>query len=517
MTTVDCDTAVIGSGYGGALVADRLVASGERVVMIERGRWVERGPENWRPDATLELSPFYVRDTASRDGEGGPVPVVNCVGGASVFAGGVAMRFREWDFRPDADVVGDSGASWPLTYAELERHYGEAERLLGVVGDPAGDPTDPWRSTRCARRPLPLAPPSARLAAAAKELGLRPFRLPLAIDHSPRIGGGCRECGTCDTYACAISAKNDVATAVIAPLLHRGLRLLSATAAVRLAVDGASVMAAECRRENGERLTVRARRFVLSAGALGSAQLLLASDLARLNPGGRVVGRHLMRHCNSVLMGIFPRAVADEPRFHKQLGIHDMYGGESGRGARGGGLQQLQTPPPQLVRDGLPRFLGFLTDAIVDRATGLLAIAEDEPRSENRVALDHGRTDAFGLPRVRVHHRYTERDMAARESLARLGTRILRRAGALYVYRHDIETFSHAAGTVRMGHDPRTSALDRDCRYRGLDNLHVVDASFMPTCAAVNPSLTIAANALRVGERLAAGAGSPALAIAALA
>jgi choline dehydrogenase-like flavoprotein len=130
-------------------------------------------------------------------------------------------------------------------------------------------------------------------------------------------------------------------------------------------------------------------------------------------------------------------------------------------------------------------------------------MAEDQPVYENRVLLDEGAADRYGVPRLLISHQHTSRDLAAGAALARVAGRVLRRAGALACYRHRVATFSHAVGTVRMGTDRHTSALDADCRYRGLENLTVVDASVMPTSAAVNPSLTISAIALRAAERLA--------------
>jgi choline dehydrogenase-like flavoprotein len=195
--------------------------------------------------------------------------------------------------------------------------------------------------------------------------------------------------------------------------------------------------------------------------------------------------------------------------FHKQLGIHDYYfGAPDGRGPAGklGSLQQLVTPPVELVRANVPAAIGAVAGPLVGRLTGLLVIAEDQPQYHNRVVLDRARTDRFGFPGIDVHHRYSRRDLAAERVLSQLARRILRRAGALIFYRHVIDTFSHAAGTVRMGHDPTLAPLDPDCRFRGIENLRVVDASFMPTSAAVNPSLTILANALRVGRKMAEAA-----------
>jgi choline dehydrogenase-like flavoprotein len=141
----------------------------------------------------------------------------------------------------------------------------------------------------------------------------------------------------------------------------------------------------------------------------------------------------------------------------------------------------------------------------VPRITGLLVMAEDQPQVENGLGLDASRRDELGLARLVVRHRHTRRDRMARSALARQAARILRAAGALFCYTHEIKTFSHAAGTVRFGDDPRTAPLDRDCRFRGVENLFVVDASFMPTGGGINPSLTIAANALRVGTAIVRG------------
>jgi choline dehydrogenase-like flavoprotein len=152
----------------------------------------------------------------------------------------------------------------------------------------------------------------------------------------------------------------------------------------------------------------------------------------------------------------------------------------------------------------LPSPLSRLACAVIPHMPGLVVIAEDQPQAENRITLDHGSVDRYGLPQPLIIHRYSPRDLEARRALVSAASRILRRAGAAFCYVRPIETFSHALGTVRMGDDPTTSALDATCRFRGLENLYVVDGSAMPTSAGVNPSLTLSANALRVGEHVTA-------------
>ena len=512
------DVIIIGSGFGGALAAHALVEAGLKVLLLERGRWVSRGPQNWEPGAAAQLSEHYLSDTPYQvtDDHGRSVTgAFHCVGGPSVFYGGVSLRFRAEDFEPHEEITAGSGAEWPISYDDLEPYYARVEELIGVAGKAGEDPTEPWRSTPYPEEPRPLQPVSERLSAAARALGLNPFRLPLAINYGRPNRNACRECPTCDGFACAVSAKNDLATVILNPAVERGLELAPESVVTSLEHDGRRITGVRVTSARGGEATrvLRARHYILAAGALASPHLLLVSGLERANPAGDAVGRYLMRHCNRIVFGLFARRPDPEGRFHKQLGIHDLYFGERNAIARGlqpgatsgrlGGLQQLVTPPISLVRMQAPRGTGPFLTPFVSRITGFLAIAEDQPQYGNRVVAD-GAPDRYGMPSLRVTHHYSDRDEAAVRVLARTGRAILKRAGALAYYNHRIWTFSHALGTVRMGRDPRTSPLDADCRFRGIENLSVVDASALPTAAGVNPSLTIAANALRAATALAA-------------
>ncbi len=504
------DAIVVGSGFGGAMAAHVLVEAGWSVLMLERGDWVARGAHNWAADGVGPLTEHYATESPYRvTGDAGDTTAgaFHCVGGPSVFYGGVALRFRAEDFESDPEIAGASGARWPWSYDELEPWYAEAERLLGVAGETGVDPTEPPRSTPYAAGPGPLAPISERIARAARELGCRPFRLPMAINHRSAPGRHpCVGCGTCDGFACAVGAKNDVATVLVRPLLRRGLQLRTNAVVTRLVAERGRITGVEVTdRASGQKSLLRAGAVIVAAGALATPHLLLASGLHRLNPGGHVVGRYLMRHYNEIVFGVFPTPPNPGGGFHKQLAVHDFYHGIPGlRRLRGnlGGIQQLATPPVELVRRQLPVPLGAVCAPWVRHLTGLLAIAEDQPQYHNRVLLDGGAPDRHGLPPLRVDHRYSARDVAAGRLLAGRARAILRRAGAWAFYQHRIGTFSHAVGTVRMGTDPRISALDPDGRFRGLDNLYVMDGSVMPSSAGVNPSLTIAAIALRAAHRL---------------
>ena len=501
------DVLIIGSGMGGILCARPLVRAGLRVGMLERGDWVPRDLRNQEVSGTLELTPFFTADQAYGVIRGCRTRVrrsTSCVGGQAVFFGGVALRYREEDFLPDPVIAGDSGAEWPFSYDAFEPYYAAVERLLDVAGDPGGDPTAPWRSGDYPQAPVPLSPIAQRLARAGRQIGLEASRLPLTINY--RAGPtGCVQCGSCDSYACGRGAKNDPTARVLPELLAGGLDLRPRTVAVRLEQRAGRVAGVVCfDLTSGTWITYRASAYVLAAGALATPHLLLASGLERLNPAGHVVGRYLLRHVNAIVFGVFPRALEGYDRFHKQLAFFGHYLGASDAGPDGrrGLLQQVHSPPRGLVRAHLPGPLGALGAAVVPHMTGLLAIAEDQPRVENRITLDHTVRDRYGLPRALVLHAYSDRDRAVRAALVRTAVGLLRRAGAVAHYVHTIDTFSHAVGTVRMGEDPATAPVDADGRFRGLANLFVADGSALPSAAAVNPALTIGANALRVGARV---------------
>ena len=503
------DVVVIGSGVGGSMVAHGLMGAGLDVLMIERGVPVKRGEHNWDLDAAFELSPYFNMESHYRlRGESrGRKGTFQCVGGPSVFYGGVALRLRAVDFDQRAEIVRDTGAAWPVSYDDLAPYYRAAEEILGVAGRPARHPVDPAETVVHPYRAPALQGPARLIRDAAAGLGLNPSHLPLAIDFGGDGAGSgpCMQCGTCDGYACAVSAKREPSTAVLPALLEKGLRLISNTVAVRILWRGrriAGVVGID--RTSGRRTVYTGKRYILAAGALGSAHLALASGLENASPAGDWVGRCLMRHCNMIVFGLFPRPLAGSRSFHKQVGIFDHYGIRSDEPRRGV-IQSIQPPPPGLIANRLPAFMARSADPFIDRCTGLLAIAEDEPRPENRVDLSRTRGDRYGIPRAIVTHRYTRRDLAARRDLVRVAKSVLRAAGAWATPTFRIHTFSHAVGTLRMGHDPAANPLDAWCRFRGCDNLWVTDGSFMPRSGAVNPSLTIAANALRVAECIAGG------------
>jgi choline dehydrogenase-like flavoprotein len=380
---------------------------------------------------------------------------------------------------------------------------------MGVAGEDAEDPTRPPRSQPFPNRPAPLFAVSSRFAAAARASGATPVPLPLAVNYDGSNGrSACTFCRACDTFACAVSAKNDMEVALLAPLIGRGLEVKTEAVVTRLvAADGAVGSVRGWDKARNEPFEYRGRHVILAAGALASPHLLLASGLEGRHPSGRAVGRYLTRHCSALVAGFCNFRPDPEKVFHKQIILFDYYFGDARTRRhsrrRLGSIQQVTTPPDRLIKAHMPGFFQRVPlHGFVEHLTGALVMAEDEPLESNGVTLDPGDADPFGVPRLRVSHRYTRRDLERRTLLVRRAKRILRRAGAWSFYAHGLKTFSHALGTVRMGVDEQTSPLDGDCRFRGLRNLLVVDGSALPPAAAVNPGLTIAANALRAADRL---------------
>ena len=491
------DALIIGSGFGAAAAAHRLVEAGLNTLMLERGHPAKRDAQDWDQRRILvdkryrSPSPIRVRQYGKQDYVTQYPNEV--LGGMSVFYGGASLRLRERDF-----------ARWPIDYADLEPYYCKAEKVLQVHGRQGLDPCEPPRSQPYPHEPPELAAPAQRISDAGERLGLRPFPIPLAINFSDSSRPLCIQCNTCDGFPCVIEAKNDVTATLLRRAQAGGLQIITGAIVVRLESRDDAVTTAVCVDvESGQERRFEASMFALAAGALGSPAILQRSGLRSPGPGRDLVGHYLMRHCNAVVTGIFPFRTNPAQVFHKQVCFTDYYRDHGADGEPAVGIiQDIYTPSAPVIRHFAPFGARSLAGLLAQNMQNLLCVAEDEPRYENEVGVSAG-SDSYGVPVTRVDHSYTSADLDRRQQLVVQARRILKSAGALFTRVYEIDTFSHAIGTIRFGESGADSVLDENCRFRGFENLFVMDGSFMPTSSGVNPSLTIVANAFRVADGMA--------------
>jgi choline dehydrogenase-like flavoprotein len=511
------DVIIIGTGAGGGTLAHRLAPSGKRILLLERGDYVPREKDNWDAKA-VNLDGKYATREVWRDRDGQLLhPHTNyAVGGNTKFYGAALFRLRREDFG-ELKHWGGVSPAWPIAYEDLEPYYTEAERLYHVHGERGIDPTDPPAS---APYPHPPVSHELRIQALADDfarLGCRPFHVPLGImlDEKMPPASRCIRCSTCDGHPCLVSAKADAQVLCVDPALrHPNVTLLTGARATRLLTSpsGREVAAVLVERGGGmERYS--ADVVVAACGAINSAALLLRSASDRhprgLANGSDVVGRHYMGHVNSVLMAI--SKCPNPTIFQKTLGLNDFYFGSPEWDHPMGHISFVGKLDGQTLRAGAPALApGWTLDLMARHSLDFWLTSEDLPDPDNRVTLDREGTVVLDYrPNNEEGHR---RLTAKLQELMRQQTRCGVHghecheglfARSLYVgQRIPLAGVAHQNGTIRFGDDPQTSALDPDCRAHEVDNLYVVDGSFFPSCGAVNPALTIMANALRVGDHL---------------
>jgi choline dehydrogenase-like flavoprotein len=496
------DVVIVGSGVGGGAVALQLAGTGARVLVIERGPVLPREAENWDAEAVFVDLRYRSAETWTSGDRRFRPGQYYYVGGHTKFYGTAMFRFRERDFQAVEHEDGISPA-WPIAYADLEAWYDHAERLFGVRGQAGADPTEPPRSRPYAHPAVPHEPVIDRVAQRLQAQGLHPFPMPAAIDFG--ANGRCRRCGTCDAFPCRVDAKGDAETCLVRPALrHANVELRSELRVERLVTDdgGRRIVAVEAVDNAGLRHSIAAGLFVLSAGAINSAAILQRSATGRhprgLANASDVVGRHFMNHNCTALMALDPWR-RNDTRFPKTLAVNDYYHGDADDGGKGpplGNLQLLGKLREPMLRGAMPAWMPRAVGrALTSRSVDWYVMSEDLPRRESTVRLRRDGT---------IDLRWERTNMQAHRQFVKKATRILKKAGFPVVLTHpfDMTTPSHQCGTIRFGSDPATSALDPLCKAWDHDNLYVVDASFFPSSAAVNPALTVAAQALRVGHHL---------------
>jgi choline dehydrogenase-like flavoprotein len=487
------DVIIIGSGAGGGTIAYALSDTGARILIIERGDFVPQEEENWSPEAVWKQLRYRTTERwlDERGSEFLPYMHYN-VGGNTKFWGSVLYRLRREDFHEIQHVDGISPA-WPIDYDTLEPFYERAEELYQVRGAQGLDPTEPPRSA-FPREAVPHAPGMADIVVRLKRLGLHPSPLPLGLRD------GCILCNTCNSFVCKLHAKSEADVCCIRPAIARpNVTLWTNARAQRLTTDapGDRVTAVEVER-NGETVRVEAPLFIVSCGAVNSAALLLRSSTAAhpagLSNSSGLVGKRYMAHLATMMEGFHPFR-KNTTEFQKTVAINDFYFHGPDTPYPLGHIQSQGRTHAIMAQTVAPWIPLWAYEAWVSRGVDWLAMSEDLPSERNRVTVE---SDG------RIRLAYRPNNIRAHERLVRETKRILHKLGFWYVmsYSHKNRNTTHQCGTLCFGTDPKTSVLDPFCRAHDIGNLFVVDASFFPSSAAVNPALTIAAQALRVADHI---------------
>ena len=505
------DLIVIGSGPGGAALAQRLAPTGKRILILERGGYLPREEANWSSQAVFVEGRYQAKDVwTNKKGETFSPALHHYVGGNSKVYGAALFRLRERDF----DEGGPSPA-WPIKYAEFAPYYDEAEQLFHVHGQRGEDPLEPPSAVPYPFVPVQHEPKVQDLADRLAGIGLHPFHLPLGIRLDQKADGfatptsTCMRCSYFDGFPCLLNGKADAQVMCIDPTLavHANVTLLTGAYASRLETDGSGRRVEAVHVEGREEVYV-ADTVVVACGALSSALLLLRSADDRhpngLANGSDQVGRNYMRHNMSVVMAVMKHV--NDTVFQKTLAFSDFYFGSDDWNYPLGLVQMCASShADQIKGEALASWLEWLPDMpfseIARHSMDFWLQAEDLPHEDNRVYYRDGK----------VHLDLVETNPEALEHLKRKLKEVLSRVGwpavllerSLYLGKNiPLSGTAHQAGTCRFGTNPATSVLNLDCRAHEVDNLYVTDASFFPSIGAVNPTLTIIANALRVADIL---------------
>ena len=498
--TLTADVVIIGSGMGGGTLAWALKDTGLDVLIVERGQFLPREPENSQPDHVflkkryVTAAPWYDAKTGAPFQPG----VYYWVGGNTKMYGACLPRFRRSDFEQTAHYDGQSPA-WPFSYDDLEPFYGQAERLYEVHGTLGEDPTEPEHSTPYPFPPLEHEPVVEKFAEGLRRQGLHPFHMAngmhVATDAERRADT------TSDGSPSPTGAKSDADNRAVQPALaSETVRLLLGGYVSRLETspDGRAITRAVVQ-VGDQTVTIEAKTFVVSGGAVNSAALLLRSTSGQhphgLGNSSALLGRNYMVHNSTFFIGINPLR-RNTTAWQKTLGLNDFYEAGPNTPYPLGNLQmlgKLQAPMVKAARSWAPL---WALNMVTDRSLDIYLTTEDLPRLHNQVSVEGDK----------IMINWTPNNLQPHRELVKRITRAVRRAGfpVVLTERMGIATNSHQCGTAVAGTHPASSVLNPDCRSHDIDNLYVVDSAFFPSSAALNPALTIAANALRVAPAIVA-------------
>lgn len=502
------DIIIIGTGAGGGTLANKLAESGKKILILERGSYLPREKENWNTIEVFQKGRYHTEEVwYDKEGKELHPGTGYWVGGNTKVYGAALFRLRERDFEK---VIHKGGVSpeWELKYSDFERYYTEAEKLYHVHGKQGLDPTEPARSLEYPFDKVSHEPRIQEIHNSLSNKGFNPFYIPLGIklNESNPVLSDCIRCNTCDGFPCLADAKADSDLVGVRPAIkYPNVTLLTNAKVNRIVTNelGDSVKYVEVEFENKTE-KFYADIFSLSAGAINSAALLLKSANDK-HPNGLAnssdqVGRNFMKHQNGAILGLTKKP--NPTIFQKTLAVNDFYWGEEGFEYPMGHVQLLGKANKEMLEgDAPPMTPDIALDQMAKHSIDWWITAEDLPDPENRVTIKNGS----------IQLSYTDNNTEAYNHLLKRWTEVLKSIDcgekiipcSIYLKKKiPLEGVAHQVGTCRFGSDRKTSVLDLNCKTHDLDNLYIVDGSFFPSSAAVNPSLTIMANALRIGEHL---------------
>lgn len=501
------DVIIIGSGAGGATMAYKLADSGKKILVIERGNFVPVEKENWDSVEVFQKNKYTTTETwlDKNNKEFRPGMHYN-VGGNTKFYGAALFRLREDDFNEIKHFGGVSPA-WPIKYDDLKAYYLEAEQLYHVHGWRGSDPTEPPES---APYPLSPIPHEARIQEIFDELttyGLQPFELPLGVNFNPHTTANSPyTLDRFDGFPDAAERKADAQTSALSKALeYPNVELMTNTKVLKLLTNKDGGLVSEVLVEqSGEEKTLKADLFILSAGAVNSAAILLNSANSHFPRGlanrSDQVGRNYMFHQNSAMIALYTEP--NPSKFGKTFGINDFYRANRGFEFPLGHIQMLgKSDEHQIAADSPVPAPGFTFELMAKHAVDFWLTSEDLPDPENRVTLENGKIKISYTPNNQKGHELLKDELIkALKASGKFESFLFK--GIYFSKGIDIASPAHQNGTTKMGTNPLTSVVDSYCKTHDLDNLYIVDGGFFVSSGAVNPALTIMAMALRVGDYL---------------
>ena len=500
------DVIIIGTGAGGGTLLNRLAPSGKNILVLERGPFLPREKENWSYKGSFK---YYSSEKMFNKNGGEIYPGFSYhIGGNTKVYGAALFRLREKDFEAFRHRDGIS-PEWPIKYRDWDNYYTQAEELFQVHGKGGEDPTEPWRANDYPFPPISHEPRIAEVFQTLKTRGLKPYPAPMGVrlNEAAMHASPCIRCATCDGYPCMVGAKSDADVLGVRPVMDKSnVTLVTEAKVLRLLTSASgrevSGVVADVK---GEPTTFTGDIVVVSCGAVNSAALLLRSANDRhpnglANNSSGLVGRNLMKHVLGSLIAV-TNAKINPSKFQKTMAINDFYWGEPGYEFPMGNIHLMG----KTVMDGLvgqeAKYAPLTLEEVAKCSVDWWLTTEDLPDARNQVRTDGDK----------IVIDYTENNS---EPFARLNARwenILReidsanspRATTGYFQtKMPMHSLGHQVGTCKFGEDPKASVLNLNCGAHDVDNLYVVDGSFFVSSGAVNPTLTIVANALRVGDHL---------------